>query len=112
MHWLLPFGIYDILLCMCAFLYETNPSPPSPMEICRYLLLLWWWFIVASVVCLVVQYLVYFLVLQSYCLERESWFLYFVLLMSQCLRFPTMWHLTSVDSDEPVQPPLKLRNSK
>ena len=26
--------------------------------------------------------------------------------------FPTMWHLTSVDSDEPVQPPFQLRNAK
>ena len=23
------------------------------------------------------------------------------------MRFPTMWYLTSVDSDEPVQPPFK-----
>ena len=28
------------------------------------------------------------------------------------MRFPTMWHLTCVDSDEPLQPPVKLRNSK
>ena len=28
------------------------------------------------------------------------------------MRFPTMWHLTCVDSDEPLQPPFKLRNSK
>ena len=26
--------------------------------------------------------------------------------------FPTMWHLTSVDSDEPVHSPFKFRNSK
>ena len=26
--------------------------------------------------------------------------------------FPTMWHFTSEDSDKPVQPPFKLRNSK
>ena len=25
------------------------------------------------------------------------------------MRFPTMWHLASVDSDEHVQPPFKLR---
>ena len=32
--------------------------------------------------------------------------------MSRAMWFPTMWHLTSVDSDEPVQPPFRLRNSK
>ena len=32
--------------------------------------------------------------------------------LSRDMRFPTMWHLTSVDLDEPVQPPIKLRNSK
>ena len=32
--------------------------------------------------------------------------------MSRDTWFPAMWHLASVDSDEPVQPPLKLRNSK
>ena len=28
--------------------------------------------------------------------------------LSQCMRFPTMWHLTCVDSDEPLQPALSL----
>ena len=28
------------------------------------------------------------------------------------MRFPTIWYLTSVDSDETVQPPIKLRSSK
>ena len=32
--------------------------------------------------------------------------------MSHGMRFSTMWHLTCVDSDEPLQPPFKLRNSK
>ena len=32
--------------------------------------------------------------------------------MSHNMRFPTMWHLTSKDSDEPLQPPFKPRNSK
>ena len=32
--------------------------------------------------------------------------------MSHDMWFPTMWHLTCVDSDKPVQPPVKLRNSK
>ena len=29
--------------------------------------------------------------------------------MSLDTRFPTMWHFTSVDSDEPVQTPLSLK---
>ena len=33
-------------------------------------------------------------------------------IMSCGMRFPTMWHLTCVDSDEPLQPPVRLRNSK
>ena len=36
----------------------------------------------------------------------------FFLYWSQCMRFPTMWHLTTVDSGEPLQPPSKLRHSK
>ena len=32
--------------------------------------------------------------------------------MSRDMWFQTMWHFDSVDSDEPVQPPFKLRNSK
>ena len=32
--------------------------------------------------------------------------------LSRCMRFPTILHLTSVDSDEPLQPPFKLRNSR
>ena len=32
--------------------------------------------------------------------------------LSRDTGFPTMWHLTNVDSDEPVHPPIKLRNSK
>ena len=32
--------------------------------------------------------------------------------ISHDMRFPTMWLLTSVDSDEPEQPPFKLINSK
>ena len=32
--------------------------------------------------------------------------------MSRDLLFPTMWHFTSVDSDEPVLTPFKFRNSK
>ena len=42
-HTHLLYGIYTILLCMCA-------SPLSPKKIGRYLLL-WWWFIVVSIVC-------------------------------------------------------------
>ena len=32
--------------------------------------------------------------------------------LSRGTRYPTMWYLASVDSDEPEQPPFKLRNSK
>ena len=32
--------------------------------------------------------------------------------ISKCMRLPAMWHLTCVDSDEPLQPPFKLRHSK
>ena len=32
--------------------------------------------------------------------------------LSRGMRFPTICILTSVDSDEPLQPPFKLRNSK
>ena len=28
------------------------------------------------------------------------------------MRFPTMWHFDMKNTDEPVQPPFKLRNSK
>ena len=35
-----------------------------------------------------------------------------VIHMSRDMWFPTMCDLTSVDSDEPLQPPFKLRNSK
>ena len=36
-----------------------------------------------------------------------------ILHMSRDMRFPTIWHfLTWIDSDEPLQPPCKLRNSK
>ena len=33
-------------------------------------------------------------------------------IMSRSMRFPTICHLKSVDSDEPLQPQFKLRNSK
>ena len=32
--------------------------------------------------------------------------------VSPDMRFPAMWHMTSVNSYEPVQPPLKLIHSK
>ena len=32
--------------------------------------------------------------------------------MSRDMLFPTMWHFDKADSDEPVQPPFKLENSK